>query len=230
LDIFSHGSLAIVGNYGSGKTEVAINLAAARRQAGVAVRLADLDLVNPYFRTREARRQLTRLGIEVLLPPEEFLNADLPVLSPVVAGAMRHDRGLTLLDVGGDGVGARVLAALADAWKDRPPTLLQVINPFRPETDSVAGCQRVQARIEAAARLPVAGWIANAHCMDQTGLEDIRQGIALVDALAEASQRPLVLVTVPESLLAAMPAHLFNCPSLPIRRQLVPPWLSAQAL
>jgi hypothetical protein len=230
LDIFRHDILAIVGNYGSGKTEVAVNLAAMRRQAGVAVRLVDLDLVNPYFRTREARHQLTRLGIEVVLPPEEFLNADLPVLSPMVAGAMRREGGLTLLDVGGDGVGARVLGALAAAWHDRPPCLVQVINPFRPETESVAGCRRVQARIEEAARLPVAGWIANAHFMDQTTLEDLREGVALVNALVEATRRPLVLVTVPERLRAAVPADLFNCPALPIRRQLVPPWLSAETL
>jgi len=74
------GIIVIVGNYGSGKTEVAVNLAIHRRRAGCEVRVADLDLVNPYFRTREARRPLADLGIEVVLPPERYLHADLPIL------------------------------------------------------------------------------------------------------------------------------------------------------
>ena len=65
------GIVVIVGNYGSGKTEVAINLAVNRKRAGLDVRIADLDLVNPYFRTREARKQLAELGIDVVLPPEK---------------------------------------------------------------------------------------------------------------------------------------------------------------
>jgi len=64
------GIVIIVGNYGSGKTEVSINLAANRKRAGVEVIIADLDLVNPYFRTREARDQLSTLGIDVVVPPE----------------------------------------------------------------------------------------------------------------------------------------------------------------
>ena len=66
------GIVIIVGNYGSGKTEVSINLAVNRKHAGIDVRIADLDLVNHYFRTREARDSLARLGIEVVLPPEEY--------------------------------------------------------------------------------------------------------------------------------------------------------------
>lgn len=73
LEINLSGIVAIVGNYGSGKTEVSVNLAVNRKRAGLDVRLADLDLVNPYFRTREARIQLEALGVEVVLPPEQYL-------------------------------------------------------------------------------------------------------------------------------------------------------------
>ena len=86
MDISLSGIVAIVGNYGSGKTEVAINLAVKRKRAGLDVRIADLDLVNPYFRTREAQNALEALGIKVILPPQEFLHADLPILSPTIAG------------------------------------------------------------------------------------------------------------------------------------------------
>jgi len=136
--------VAIVGNYGSGKTEVSINLAVNRKRAGADVRIADLDLVNPYFRTREARKQLESLGIQVVLPPQEYLQADLPVLSPEIAGMIKNAAGLSLLDVGGDDVGAMVLAVLADAFKGIRIQVLQVINPLRPNTATVAGCLKIK--------------------------------------------------------------------------------------
>ena len=83
------GVFIVVGNYGSGKTEICINLAVNQKRAGIDVCIADLDLVNPYFRTREAKNTLATLGIEVILPSQEYLQADLPVLSPLVAGIIR---------------------------------------------------------------------------------------------------------------------------------------------
>ena len=143
------GIAIIVGDYGSGKTEVAINLALERKQAGVDVRVADLDLVNPYFRTREARHQLQSRGVDLILPPAAYLNADLPILSPAIAGLLRRPGPLTILDVGGDDVGAVVLGALADALSGQPVQMLQVVNPLRPQTTTVAGCLKVKAAIEA---------------------------------------------------------------------------------
>ena len=106
LGVELNGIAIIVGDYGSGKTEVSINLALERKQAGVDVRVADLDLVNPYFRTREARHQLQSRGVDLVLPPAAYLHADLPILSPAIAGLLRNPSPLTILDVGGDDVGA----------------------------------------------------------------------------------------------------------------------------
>ncbi len=110
------GIVVIVGNYGSGKTEISINLAANRKREGLEVRIADLDLVNPYFRTREARVPLSEMGIDVVLPPKQYLKADLPILSPKIAGMIRQPSQLTLLDVGGNDVGATVLAINGFSW------------------------------------------------------------------------------------------------------------------
>ncbi|MBW1822913.1 MAG: cobalamin biosynthesis protein CbiA, partial [Deltaproteobacteria bacterium] len=131
MEIDLQGIVVIVGNYGSGKTEVSINLAVNKKRAGVDVSIADLDLVNPYFRTREARSQLSMLGIDMALPPNEYLQADLPILSPVVAGLIRNPVELTIIDAGGDDAGATVLAALADAFKGKSFQMLQVVNPMR---------------------------------------------------------------------------------------------------
>ena len=139
MEISLNGIVAIVGNFGSGKTEVAINLAVNRKRAGLDVRIADLDLVNPYFRTREAKIALEELGVELVLPPREYLQADLPILSPSVAGMIRQSKGLSILDVGGDDAGATVLAALANAFSGVHVHMLQVVNPFRPQTATLEG-------------------------------------------------------------------------------------------
>ena len=138
MEIDLEGIVVVVGNYGSGKTEVTVNLAVHRLQAGIDVRIADLDLVNLYFRSREVRGTLGQMGIEVVMPPERYVHADLPILSPKVAGMIRQPSQLTLLDVGGDEVGATVLSSLFEPLHDQPVQMLQVVNPYRPYTDTAS--------------------------------------------------------------------------------------------
>lgn len=233
MEIDLTGIVIIVGNYGSGKTEVAINLAAFSRRAGHRVQVADLDLVNPYFRTREARFQLRALGVEMVLPDQGYLYADLPVLAPAVAGAIRSGytrEGLTLLDAGGDGVGARVLAALTDVLKQPPVEMIQVVNPFRPFTDTVAGCRKIRKEIEAASRFKVTGLVGNANLIDETTAETLYEGYEFIQTLSRQEDLPLKFVTIASALLPGIDPERFGCPVLPIERQLVPPWKRANAL
>jgi hypothetical protein len=230
LELELSGIVIIVGAYGSGKTEVAINLAVHMNARGTAVRLADLDLVNPYFRTREARQGLRGLGIDVVLPPAQYMQADLPILTPEVSGMLRKPSGLTLLDVGGDDVGATVLAALADPMKGKAPQVLQVINPNRPYTDTVGGCLRIRKAIEAKARMTITGIIGNANLMEETTEQDVLAGYAFSKHVAEAGNIPLVFITTPATLLTRLNKKDIHCPVLALRRQLVPPWKQADAL
>jgi hypothetical protein len=231
LDIRFLGIVVIVGNYGSGKTEVAINLATASRGAGRPVRVVDLDIVNPYFRTREARNLFQAQGIDLVLPPAPYLHADLPIVSPAVSGAIRGAGAeLTILDVGGDDAGATVLASLADAFEGKPLHVLQVVNPHRPNTDSVDGCLSMRAEIEGAAKLQITGWVGNAHWMEHTTPETIADGYAFAAELSRVSGLPLAFITAPGSLMAHLAEYDFGCPVLPIQRQLVPPWQRAEII
>ena len=226
-NIYLEGLVVIVGNYGSGKTEISINLAIDSKQAGGDVRVADLDLVNPYFRTREVRHLFSKLGIDLVLPPEEHLHADLPILSPLIAGMVRQPSRLTLIDVGGDDAGATVLAALADAFKGKNYQMLQVINPMRPYTDTISGCLKIRSEIETAAKMSISGLIGNANLIDETTPEDIIRGYEFVVQLSEESGLPLHFVTAAADLLPDIDASRIFCPVLSIRRQLVPPWKKA---
>jgi hypothetical protein len=224
------GIIVIVGNYGSGKTEIAVNLAVDRKRSGLDVSLADLDLVNPYFRTREARTPLRKLGIDIVLPPEELLQADLPILSPLIAGLLRNPRPVTIIDVGGNDAGATVLSSLVDGFKGRPYHMLQVINPLRPNTDSIDGCLRIRDEIQAASRLTINGIVGNANLIDETGPDDIHDGYRFVSEVAARSGLPLRFITAARHLLPQIDTSRFECPVLPIDRQLVPPWLAAEQL
>jgi len=227
LEISLNGIVVIVGNYGSGKTEVAINLAVNRKRSGLDVRIADLDLVNPYFRTREARKALEALGIEVVLPPQEYMQADLPILSPTIAGMIRQPDGLVLLDVGGDDAGATVLAALGDAFSGVDVHMLQVVNPMRPQTATVEGCLKMKDEIQASAKLTISGLIGNANLIDETGTQEIYEGHDFLQKLSAASGLPLAFITVAQELMAGIEIERFSCPILTIVRQLVPPWKAA---
>jgi hypothetical protein len=225
LDINLNGLVVIVGNYGSGKTEVAINLAVNRKRAGLDVGIADLDLVNPYFRTREARLTLRELGIQVILPPEQYLQADLPVLSPAIAGMIRGCGDFLILDAGGDDAGATVLSALADAFSGKRVQMLQVVNPLRPQTSTVSGCLTMRNEIEKAAQMTITGLIGNANLIDETRAEDIYSGYEFVQSVSQESGLPLEFITVSQELLPKIDMKRFSCAVLPIARQLVPPWL-----
>ena len=224
------GIVVIVGNYGSGKTEVSINLAVNQRRSGAEVKIADLDLVNPYFRTREARKPLFELGIEVVVPDEKYLQADLPILSPAIAGLIRRPSQLTIIDAGGNDVGATVLAALADSLSKKQVQMLQVVNPFRPFTDTIENCLKMRDEIERASKMTVNGIIGNANLIDETSLGDIYNGYDFVKALSEESRLALNFITAPRELFPELDVSRFSCPVLPIERQLVPPWRKAAGL
>lgn len=229
LSIDIEGIVVIVGNYGSGKTEVSINLAIDRKRAGADVQIADLDLVNPYFRTREVKALLTSMGIRVVLPPAPLLHADLPILSPAVSGMIRNPGELAILDVGGDDVGATVLASLRESFqvnRDRSTSLhvIQVVNRFRPFTETIQGCVKIRQEIEKAAGLEITGWIGNANLMEETNSDHIYQGYTFCMDLSAATGIPLMSITVPSPIKDSIDVNRFECPVLLIERRLTMPW------
>ena len=227
MEPYLDGIVIIVGAYGSGKTEVAINLAVNRKRAGYDVKVADLDLVNPYFRTREAAALFNRWGIELIVPAQKWLQADLPILSPAVSGLIRQAGQLTILDAGGDDAGATVLASLADAFAGKTVRMLQVVNPYRPTTDTIDGCLQIKTEIEAASGIAINGLVGNANLMDETTADDLYSGYDFVSELSRLTNLPLEFVTAAQELLSELNLNRFLTPVLPIARQLTPPWRKA---
>jgi hypothetical protein len=169
--------IMVVGTYGSGKTEVAVNLAIQLAVDGGRVQLADLDIVNPYFRSREARRLMEEHGVRVVIPPGAQAFADLPIILPEIQGMLHPPPGtITLFDVGGDDVGAKVLSSLRPAIGDSPYELWQVINSRRPFTSTPEGCLEMQHAIEESSRLKVTGLLVNSHLIEHTTAQTVLEG------------------------------------------------------
>ena len=191
----------ILGHYGSGKTNIAVNLAAAYRQQKERVAIADLDIVNPYFRTKDSLDFLRERDIRLIVSEYANSNVDIPAL-PQDMYAVTDDKGLTcVLDIGGDDRGALVLGRL------RPGILaendyenLLVINRYRPLTADAASTIEVMREIEGAAGIPFTGIINNSNLGRDTTAETVLSSLAYAEEVSKLSSLPIRMTTVKEDV------------------------------
>ncbi|PKN43748.1 MAG: cobalamin biosynthesis protein CbiA [Deltaproteobacteria bacterium HGW-Deltaproteobacteria-17] len=202
---------------------MSVNWALALAKAGVSpLYIADLDIVNPYFRCREAIEPLEAAGVHVVVPRGGHFYADLPIILPEIKGLFESHEGTAIFDVGGDDAGARVLSSFAGAIPSYE--MLQVVNTRRPFTATVGGILTMRARIEESSGLKVTGYIGNTHLMEETTLDTLTESVSILKDLEQASQTPVRFVTAPARLYNAFLAQTMDFPVLPLRRLLQPPW------
>jgi len=217
--------IIIVGGFGSGKTEVAVNLAAyLALSEKTPLSIVDLDLVNPYFRTREAVAEMERLGIRVIAPRGGQFFADLPILLPEVKGAVQRRDGKLILDVGGDAQGARALGSMAEVFITGEYEMWMVLNSRRPQTANADVCLNTMARIENTARLKFTGLIVNSHLLEETDRDILSEGYLLAREVERLSGLPIAFLSADKTLLEQPPAIDLDCPMLPLIRMMLKPW------
>jgi hypothetical protein len=228
LSQFGRPVTILVGHFGSGKTEIAVNLAFALQEQGRRVVLGDLDVVKPYFRCRLVREDLEARGVQLIAPEGDRFFADLPIVVPQLRGAAdRAVRGevSTIFDVGGDDTGARALGSLAGFLRPEAVDLLFVVNANRPFAEDEAAILRMLQEVEAAAHLRVTALVANTHLMDETTAADVRGGLAVARALARRAGLPIrcaaALAPVCDAVAAAGGSD--GVPLFPLVRHIVPP-------
>ncbi len=221
--MFSRRVTFLVGHFGSGKTEIALNgaigLAAAER-----VTLADLDVVKPYFRSRAARAVLAEAGIALLAPTGEHVHADLPIIVPQIRQALRDSECRLVGDVGGDDTGARVLGSLSDVVPVDETHCLVVLNFRRPFTSEPAGAVAMVRAIEAVARIPVTGLVSNTHLLRETTLDVVVEGYRMAEAAAHELGLPVVAVVADEQTAPQVAEASLGCPLFVVRRLVLPPF------
>ena len=214
----------LVGSFGSGKTEIALNGALALAAAGGPVTLADLDVVKPYFRSRAARAILDEAGIRLLAPAGEVTHADLPIVVPQVRAALRDPSCRVVVDAGGDDVGARVLGSLSDVLPVADAHVLVVLNFRRPATPDAEKAAAMVRKIEAAARVKVTGLVSNTHLMRETTPRVVLEGHKLAVEAAEDLGIPVIAVTATSDVAADLAGEELGCPMVVLQRIVLPPF------
>jgi len=198
---FKHRITIITGHYGTGKTEFSVNLALALAAEGESVMLADLDIVNPYFRSRERKDLLQQAGVKVISSSQACSNADVPSL-PAELLAILEDRGMRgVLDIGGDPVGARVLARFRPKITQEDYQLIYVLNANRPEVRTVENAVAYLRNIEAVTGLSCTGIVNNTHLCGETTEEEIRKGAELATQVSAETGLPVLCHVAIEPLV-----------------------------
>ncbi len=212
----------VTGHYGSGKTEYAVNLALtlAAKQENVAI--ADLDIVNPYFRSFEQTKRMENAGIRVIVTSCGGA-ADIPAINPAVMSIFQEEKWTGVLDIGGDPIGARVLARFAPQLKPADFDLLFVLNANRPETRDVESALAYMHGIEAECLQKVTGIVNNTHLCAETTPEEILKGARLASELSERTGLPIVHHAVQKKFVPEVSSQLAE-PVLPMDIYMKKPW------
>jgi hypothetical protein len=228
FDVLTAPVTVLVGHFGAGKSEIAVNLAFGWQERGEAVTVIDLDLVKPYFRSRLLRDEMQARGITLIVPGADRFYADLPIVVPEVRGAVgqavtghRH----VIMDLGGADVGSRVLGSLPGLADPAETDVLFVVNGNRPFAETPDAIVLMLRNIEQVSKLRVTGLVANTHLMEETTPEILEAGLTLADDVARATGLPIRFWALLERLAAPMAARANHAglPWLPMTRQITPP-------
>ncbi len=197
------------GHYGSGKTNIAVSYAMELKREGKKVMIADLDIVNPYFRTKDSGEDLKTADIRLICSEYANTNLDIPAL-PQELYALTDDRSYhAVIDVGGDDRGALALGRIAPALREEGNyEMLMVINCYRPLTRDADSLMEVLHEIELASKLPFTGLVNNSNLGELTTAEDVLASVAFAEAVSKASGLPIVMTTVKRELYKELEGKL----------------------
>ena len=214
-------NFVFLGEAGCGKSELAVNLACRLASGGAGVHLFDLDLTKPLFRTRDLGAALENAGVS-LHYEEQFMDA--PTVSGGVMRLLRDESAFTVLDVGGDYMGARSIGGYAPLLNRPETAVYYVVNPYRPWSGTLERLDKVLTEILSVSHLRFENLLpaANPNLGEGTTAEDVLEGYRQLEGLLE-DRWPIRFTGVEESLLPAV-EPLLPCPVFPVKRHLVYPW------
>lgn len=213
----------IAGHFGSGKTEIAINLAKKMKDEGKKITLVDLDIVNPYFCIRDLSKELGDYGIRVISADPHYSNAELMVVPAEAKAAFQDTSSYVIIDVGGDDMGATVLGQFNEYLKDEDYDFWFVLNLNRPFTDSKEGFREYIESIENSSRLKVTKLISNTHMSYESTAEQAIEGDRVVEEYSEETGLPYVYTAVMRNLADELKGKVHG-EILPMDIYMKPPW------
>jgi hypothetical protein len=213
------------GNLGSGKTEISVNTAVALRALDKKTAIVDMDIINPYFRTRLVKEQLEKLDIAVVSPESRFTFADQPAVSPAIRGVILNSNTYGVFDVGGDDIGAFALAQHRDQFNIEDTEMLFVVNCCRPFTADSKGIIKYLESIEKASGFKVTGLVNNTNLGNLTTAEVVLSGFRTVMEVSEILGLKIRFTAARRDLTIAAGALLGkDAEILPVDKYMRAPW------
>lgn len=200
--MFDKRVTVFMGHYGSGKTFVSVNYAMALASMNKPVSIYDLDIVNPYFRTIDAKSKLAEAGVELVVSKFAQTNVDIPAMNAKTYQMLDDKSRFAVADIGGDDRGALALGRFAERLKtDGDYDALFVVNKFRPETRDIQGALEIKAEIERTGKLPFTGIVNNANLGLETTEETILSGLEFALELSKTTNLPVKFTSVRKDLI-----------------------------
>ena len=214
--------LLLAGHYGSGKTNIAVNMAMELKRKGNETLIADIDIVNPYFRTKDSQKELEAAGIPLICSAYANSNVDIPALPQELYLITEKRDSFAVVDIGGDDRGALALGRLSDAIKDEDNyEMFLVVNVYRPLTRNLEDMLEVVGEIEAASKLPFTAIINNSNLGEETTAEQVLASVPLVEEIASALQLPVKMTTVKETLADELSCKIENLFALTLQDKII---------
>ncbi|MDB8821905.1 ATP-binding protein [Peptostreptococcus anaerobius] len=215
----------ITGHYGSGKSEFSVNYALKLRgEIEGRLAISDLDVVNVYFRSRGMKDLLEEKGIHVIASSVDAPTLDIPALSAEIHTPLLNKDYNNIIDLGGDKVGATVIARYRDMINDEDYDMFFVVNANREKTQTAEEVMGYIDEIEAASKLKVTGLINNTHMLKATTIEDLEKGQEVCREVSKARNIPIKFVSCMESLVDQIPED-FEGEIIPLSLMLRDQWM-----
>ena len=210
----------LCGHYGSGKTNIAVNMALELKKLYDNVAVADLDIVNPYFRTKDSAEEFKNNGIRLIVSEYANSNLDIPAL-PQDMYAITDDKSLrVVIDVGGDDRGALALGRIAPKLlEENDYEMLLVINKYRPLTPDAASTLEVMREIEAAGGMRFTGIVNNSNLGAETTAEYVLASVEYANEVSRATGLPIIATSVEERLYAELSGKIENLFPMKLQRR-----------
>ncbi|MBQ8182494.1 MAG: hypothetical protein IJ025_01160 [Clostridia bacterium] len=210
------------GHYGSGKTNIAVNYALHLKSLGEDVVIADLDIVNPYFRTRDSLEELNAAGIKLISSEFASSNVDLPALPQEVYSLLDKREEKAIMDIGGDDRGAYALGRYSDAIKAEDDyEMLFVFNKYRPLTPTAEDALEIMSEIEAAGHINFTAIVNNSNLGALTTAQDILDSVEETERLSRLSGLPVKMTTVRDDLVYNLNGKVENLFPLTLQKKIV---------
>lgn len=224
-DFRKRKKVVFVGVAGSGKTEVSINYALSwSKHSDNRIYLVDMDMIKPMFRLRSVKTRLKDESIELLLPPEPYDYADIPIISQGADSHIRHPEMSVVVDVGGDEAGARLLGRYSEALKAVDSDFLFVYNANRPDATDMEQLSKSVRLIQKSGRFQFTGIIHNSHLMRETTVETLESNMGNAYKAASVLNLPVLFHCIREDLLPEALKKIKE-PLFPLKLYLEPVWI-----